>query len=74
MVDVKWGVNGNSLPTQNTSSGLGEMHWSQMQKEHKEMTVRREKRTSLWAASDPWLNSIWPVGQAPRSNELGLQQ
>lgn len=66
-MDVKYRVNGDSLPTYYTSSGWGEMHLSQMQKEQKEMTVKREKRTSLKAGSDPWLNSIWPVGQAPRS-------
>lgn len=68
MMDVKWRANGNALPTQNTSSGLGKMHLPHIRKDHKEMTVKKEKRTSVKAASDLWLNSIWLVGQASRSD------
>lgn len=61
---VRQRVNGNSLPTQNTSSGLGKMLIAV-----KEVTVKRgKKRTVLKAGSDPWLISTWPGGEAPRSD------
>ena len=40
---VKQGVNGNSLPTQNTSSGLGKMLIAL-----KDVTVKRKKKKEDW--------------------------
>ena len=65
---VRQRVNGNSLPTQNTSSGLGKMLIAVKEVTVKRKKKKKKKRMVLKAGSDPWLISIWPGGEAPRSD------